>query len=107
MGTYALMEGNVVANIILYDGDAEYLLDVIPVSDEVGIGWTRGQDTFTAPAVEVPPLPDDPTETLRVSAMHKLMAGTHLTQDEACAITGVPNPGNNGNGEPNGKGRVG
>ncbi len=55
-GTYALIQGTLVVNIVVWDGDTEnwkpddgIIAIEIPKGETVGIGWTYENGYFSAP----------------------------------------------------------
>jgi hypothetical protein len=92
---YAVLDGDNVVNIILWDSVDEYDnpdMDVEPVPEEVSIGWTRVNGQWIAPSPE--PVEDHPAEdplvtAAKESAMRELM-DFGVSETNARIIVGLP-----------------
>lgn len=90
---YALVENNVVTNIVLWDGVSPFETDgeLIPLDDDppLGIGWHREGSEWIAPTPEIESPPVVELDELQTSALEKLML-LGLTEEEARSIAGLP-----------------
>jgi len=85
---YAIVEAGVVTNVILWDGVADFSPRgiLLPVGDEVAVGWLHDGDQWIAPEPPEPePAPEE--DPARVAALAKLIA-LGLTEEEALALAG-------------------
>lgn len=93
---YAVLEGSVVVNTILWDDADEYLAEegqsLLAAVDEVAIGWKHTNGEWVAPPEpEVEPQPtEDPAVTAaKTTGMNQLMS-LGITEDVARMIVGLP-----------------
>jgi hypothetical protein len=95
--TYAILEGENVTNLILWDDEADEYnvpegLTIRLATDEVSIGWKHVDGSWVAPPVPEPePMPtEDPAVTeAKVTGMNQLMA-LGITEPVARMIVGLP-----------------
>jgi hypothetical protein len=95
--TYAVLDGEDVTNIILWDDiedeyEAPEGLTVVLAPEEVSIGWKRSLDEWIAPVLPEPePQPtEDPVVTAaKNTAVAQLMA-LGITEPVARTIVGLP-----------------
>lgn len=68
---YAILDGNAVVNVVLWDGETplEGSEHFVPVGPEVGPGWTRDGDQWVPPPSEPEPAP--PFKQLRRQAYQR------------------------------------
>lgn len=90
MARYALMDGDTVANVILWDGETPYPPEAVAVPDDVGIGWTRDGDTWTAPPAPVVDVPSSYSPDLAAAVDQFVTMG--LTEDAARAVARYDGP---------------
>lgn len=60
--TYAVIEKNIVVNVVLWDGESEWTPDIgvaIPASEGVGVGWSYSDGVFTPPDTTNPDLTNE------------------------------------------------
>lgn len=92
---YAVLDGDNVVNIILWDSADEYDnpdMDVAPVPEEVSIGWTRVNGEWVAPSpvqIDEPPIEDPLVTAAKESAMQELM-DMGISEANARIIVGLP-----------------
>lgn len=90
MARYALMDGDTVANVILWDGETPYSSDAVLISDDIGIGWKREGDTWTAPEAPAVDVPSGYSADLAAAVNQFVSIG--LTEDAARAVARYEGP---------------
>lgn len=92
---YALICDDEVVNVILWDGEEEYTpaesYEIIPVTEEVGIGWKRGESGWIVPPEPVFEVPEEDPTVLqaKLTAVEELKA-IGVSEATARAILGLP-----------------
>jgi hypothetical protein len=94
--TYAVLDGEDVTNIILWDSEDEYEapegLTVILAPEDVSIGWKRSLDEWIAPVMPEPePQPtEDPAVTEAKFEALRQLTSLGITEPVARTIVGLP-----------------
>jgi len=93
---YAVLENDEVVNLIMWNSEDEYEpaehCMVIPVTEEVAIGWKRDGDSWIVPVEpepELPPLEDPVVTEARHQAVRELTA-LGVSEATARVIAGLP-----------------
>lgn len=95
---FAIMDGDKVVNLILWNSDDEYEVleghTAVPVADEIGIDWVRSGTEWIQPETVEPLAPpvlvEDPAVTqAKITAMNQLV-GLGITEAVARTIVGLP-----------------
>ena len=107
--SYAVIENEMVVNVIVWDGEAEFtvpdnqqLINISDISEQPGIGWVYSDGGFTAPPTpershdELVADAEQKKQSLIDTAMAsisliqlKLQAGRNLTQAETTRLNAV------------------
>lgn len=92
---YALVCDGEVVNVILWDGEEEYTpaegCEIVEVSDEISIGWTRVDGEWVAPEEPAMEIPEEDPDV--VSAKHSAVAelvALGVSENTARTIVGLP-----------------
>lgn len=102
MGSYAVVNGGVVINVVAWDGKADWSPDtgeVVETNNPVAIGWSYSDGVFSPPPVPEPSQADlvaraeqEQTALLEVAATKiviwqtKLLAGRKLSESESAQL---------------------
>lgn len=92
---YAIVRDDVVENVILWDGEESFEspdgCELVAVDDDVSIGWTLVDETWTAPDAPEPPIPteDGAVVSAKLAAAEALVA-LGVAEATARVIVGLP-----------------